>query len=201
MLGSVVNTLEQRGEWLNGGRGAATAMIDRRSANRRPPFGAAEHLEFLEPAMIRGSARMASCGERWEEAPLQERRRLGVAFEDMIPLMEVCKEAGVCDEGVVEGITVEEHPWNPCAHAYIRTGPGNRHHAPVCSPCILAGSPKKKQNARTHICSGHSGGGGGEGGFHHKSTWCLIPIWRPLLSDTFFFICQSPFPKFVSGAK
>lgn len=47
MLGSVVNTLEQRGEWLNGGRGAATAMIDRRSANGVTPFEAAEHLEFF----------------------------------------------------------------------------------------------------------------------------------------------------------
>lgn len=47
MLGSVVNTLEQRGEWLNGGRGAATAMMDRRSANGVTPFEAAEHLEFF----------------------------------------------------------------------------------------------------------------------------------------------------------
>lgn len=46
MLGSVVNTLEQRGEWLNGGRGAAKGMIDRPSANRVTPMGAAEHLEF-----------------------------------------------------------------------------------------------------------------------------------------------------------
>lgn len=46
MLGSVVNTLEQRGEWLNGGRGAAKGMIDRLSANQVTPFGAAEHLEF-----------------------------------------------------------------------------------------------------------------------------------------------------------
>lgn len=47
MLGSVVNTLEQRGEWLNGGRGAAKGMIDRLSANQVTPFGAAEHLEFF----------------------------------------------------------------------------------------------------------------------------------------------------------
>lgn len=46
MLGSVVNTLEQRGEWLNGGRGAAKGMIDRLLANQMTPFGAAEHLEF-----------------------------------------------------------------------------------------------------------------------------------------------------------
>ena len=48
MLGSVVNTLEKRGEWLNGGRGAAKGMIDRLSANQVTPFGAAEaeHLEF-----------------------------------------------------------------------------------------------------------------------------------------------------------
>lgn len=46
MLGSVVNTLEQRGEWLNGGRGAAKGMIDRLWANQMTPFGAAEHLEF-----------------------------------------------------------------------------------------------------------------------------------------------------------
>lgn len=46
MLASVVNTLKQRGEWLNGGRGAAKHMIDRPSANQVTPFGAAEHLEF-----------------------------------------------------------------------------------------------------------------------------------------------------------
>ena len=28
MLGSVVNTQEQKGEWLNGGRGAAKSVID-----------------------------------------------------------------------------------------------------------------------------------------------------------------------------
>lgn len=39
MVGSVVNTLEQRGEWLNGGRGAAKGMIDRPSANQVTPFG------------------------------------------------------------------------------------------------------------------------------------------------------------------
>lgn len=46
MLGSVVNTLEQRDEWLNGGRGAAKCMIDRLSANQVTPFGPAEHSEF-----------------------------------------------------------------------------------------------------------------------------------------------------------
>lgn len=54
MLGSVVNTLEQRGEWLNGGRGAATALIDgplgqSRAAirGRRRTLGI-----FSEPVMI-----------------------------------------------------------------------------------------------------------------------------------------------------
>lgn len=68
MLGSVVNTLEQRGEWLNGGRGAAKGMIDRLSANQVTPFGAAEHLEFWSRRWSGGLREWFLVGSDGEEA-------------------------------------------------------------------------------------------------------------------------------------
>lgn len=187
MLGSVVNTLEQRGEWLNGGRGAATAMIDRRSANRRPPFGAAEHLEFLEPAMIRGSARMASCGERWEEAPLQERRRLGVAFEDMIPLMEVCRK-----QACVRREKRWRSPLEPVRARIYTHRPRQQASCPGVEPLHPRWLTQK--NARTHICSGHSGGGGGEGGVSPQIHLVFDSNMAPTPIRHIFFYLSVAFP-------
>uniref|UniRef100_A0A3P9HX05 SH3 domain-binding glutamic acid-rich-like protein 1 n=1 Tax=Oryzias latipes TaxID=8090 RepID=A0A3P9HX05_ORYLA len=60
MLGSVVNTLEQRSEWLNGGRGAAKGMIDRLWTNQMTPFGPRRTLGIFRSRWCsRGSARMA----------------------------------------------------------------------------------------------------------------------------------------------
>lgn len=100
MLGSVVNTLEQRGEWLNGGRGAAKGMIDRLPANQVTPFGAAEHSEFFGaggvcevcangffPILRRGGD---------ERTPARARR---AAREDMLGSRGVRYSAGGCAGG------------------------------------------------------------------------------------------------------
>ncbi|XP_013884850.1 uncharacterized protein LOC106533155 [Austrofundulus limnaeus] len=58
MLGSVVNTVEQRGEWLNGGRGAAKRMIDGLPGQSGDAIRGCRTLGILEPVMF--WARMAS---------------------------------------------------------------------------------------------------------------------------------------------
>ena len=63
---------------------------------------------------------------------------------------------------------------------------------PSVEPCILH-ARLKKPALTSAAASGEK--------IHHNFTSCLSPIWRPLLSDTFFFCLSVGFPKFVSGRK
>lgn len=94
-----------------------------------------------------------------------------------------------CREGILQerrGLQSWTDPLNQSVFARRREGAAparvHRHRARQQATClgvkprILVGSTKK-----SHICSGHR-----EGGNRLKLTWCLSPIWRPLLSDTFF---------------
>lgn len=134
MLGSVVNTLEQRGEWLNGGRGAATAMIDRRSANGVTPFEAAEHLEFFGAGDDLGVCAngFLQGEERLGGSPPSARMAKGLAFEDM----RVCGSGLERLEGRGGGV-------EKSLRVQLRIqGPGNRHHCPGCwSRASSAASP------------------------------------------------------------
>lgn len=175
MLGSVVNTLEQRGEWLNGGRGAAKGMIDRLSANQVTPFGAAEHSEFWSRWCSGVCANGFLQGEMG--GSLQEGKD--------------CKSEGTLPSyKCVQLLCVRERR-TANMHMHRYAGPGGGQHAPVESHAFSL--------ARLKTQSSHLQWPAREKP-HHKFTSCLSPIWRPLLSDTFFFFCLPVgFPKFVSG--
>lgn len=160
MLGSVVNTLEQRGEWLNGGRGAAKRMIDRLSANQVTPFGAAEHLEFWSRWCWGVCARMAPGREK-------KPARMEVFSTCCCRARLVCRIAasrrprGAKAAPRARPHKAPERQGNTRTHAHTR---------PRVEPCISAGTSLAVSGGR----------------FQHKSTPRLRPIWRPLLSDTFF---------------
>lgn len=163
MLGSVVNTLEQRSEWLNGGRGAAKGMIDRLLANQMTPFGAAEHLEFWSRRWFGVCAYGFLQGNKREEAYKNGKgSRRGHSS-----LMKAC--------------SVRDENWPP-RPVCTKAGPGKRQRTPMWSHASSAGSsemPEFTSEAAT------------EGGLIHLNfNSCLSPIWRPVLSDNFLFVSR-----------
>lgn len=110
--------------------------------------------------MIWGSARMASCRETRGSPPARMAR--GVAFED--------------DASVPRQTGEVEPPARPQERR-----PRQQASCPGCGS--RASSAAFTSNTRTHICgSGQTAAGGSR----HKPT--VIPIWRPLLPDTFFLL-------------
>ena len=186
MLGSVVNTLEQRGEWLNGGRGAAKGMIDRLSANQVTPFGAAEHLEFWSRWW---SGVCANGFLQGRDGRKPRRNEKGLHSRTYCPRMSVFNHSKGGEEE-------EEEEAAPSAWAHRCAGPGGGLHAPVEShasslarllkPMGLtsAATSEEKMSPQIH--------------FVFESN--MAPT--PLRHFFFFFFCLSVgFPKFVSGRK
>lgn len=163
MLGSVVNTLEQRGEWLNGGRGAAKGMIDRLSANQVTPFGAAEHSEFLEPVMFWGLREWLLAGGDGRKPA----RMKGLQMRGHIAVVQVCSAAVTEAARRAYMCTVTQAPAEGnmalCRAAHPRWL--------VCNPGLTSA-----------VTSGENR--------HRIRASYLSPIWRPLLSDTFFLFAS-----------
>lgn len=90
-------------------------------------------------------------------------RAKGFAFEDVLPPHK-------CTQTLREAVT----------SAARYTGPTAGHTLPWKRRASLLGARKN----RTGTSAAPS-----KESFHRKFTWCVSPIWRPLLSDTFFSFC------------